>query len=338
MKDIISATEKFKEIYGIDYPMQSPEIVKNRVRSFRSSKDLLIEDRICKGIIDTQSGSDAVLKNIVFDTLGKLNQICEKDKDIGKYTYDIFLSDKKLLIQICPTITHNDILSFDETGRGISSMQHKQEAEYAYDLGYECIHIFDWDDISTILNVICNSEPIHTTCYAEKIDRFTYETFCFQYYIGNPNKYGTYFYGIYSDENLLAVASFRKSTSKQYDWELVRYCETGYTYESSYLNALITKFHEDVDFDNIVIYVDQSKYFGRGLLNAGFKYIKSLYPQRIWSKNTERLLHASISGRQYDDIFHTNYNSDHSLYTQMIEHGWLPVYDCGKKVYVYSEV
>ena len=338
MKDIQKATQRFKELYGIDHPMQSPQMVKNRVRNFRSKSDIQLEDEICNGIRKNSNGNDTTFKHIIYDTFCKFNIPCETDKKVGPYLFDLYLNTKNLLIQICPTITHNDIVSFDKFGNGISSMLHKQEAEYAQNAGYDCIHIFDWDNIFILFESLNSNENVHENLVVEKIDKQTYDLFCLQYYMGNPNKTGTYNYGLYSGSDLLAVMSFRKSTSDCYDWEIVRYCESVYGYNCSYVKLLLDKFISDNQAKNIVMYVDQSKFSGKELMSIGFKLKDTLYPQRIWSKGIERILHTNISGRKYDDIFHTNYNSDHSLYTQMIEHGWLPVYDCGKKVYVYSEV
>lgn len=338
MKDITEATKQFKKCYGVDYPMQSPELVKSRVRNFRSESDLALEDDICECIRKDNSGDDRIFKDIIKSTLTKLGIVCMPNKQVDEFTYDLYLSDMNILIQICPTITHNDVVSFDENGKGISSMLHKQEADCAHAAGYECIHIFDWDSIFILIELLKNNADQYSDCRAEQIDKLTYNIFCQQYFIGNPNKPGTLNYGLYHDNDLLAVMSFRKSTSSRYDWEIVRYCETRYRHSSIYIKSLIDKFIADNKSTNIVMYVDQSKYSGKELLSAGFKDIGMLYPQRIWSKGTQRILHVNISGRTYDEVFHTHYNSNHSLYTQMIEHGWLPIYDCGKNIYVYSEV
>ena len=132
----------------------------------------------------------------------------------------------------------------------------------------------------------------------------------------------------------VAVCSFKKSASKKYDWEIARYCEDTFIYSADRLILILNRFVEENNPTSVVIYVDQSKYSGKELDKAGFKYVETLYPQRMWSKGIQKVLHNTIAGRTYDEVFHTNRNSKHSTYTQMIENGWLPVYDCGKKVYV----
>lgn len=336
MNGIIKATEKFKELYGVDHPMQSPELVKTRVRNFRSDSDLKLEDDICKCIRSHSNGDDQVYKDIIQNTLLNLNIPCVSNKQVGDYLYDLYVPTHNLLIQICTSITHNDIVSFDELGSGISSMQHKQEAESAHIEGYECVHLFDWDNIFVLCELLKSNKPEFTEYTVELVDKLSYDMFCTQYYIGSPNKASVLHYGLYGDNNLIAVMSFRKSTSRIYDWEIVRYCECSYGYNYLHVKQLVDKFIVDNHPNNIVMYVDQSKYSGKELLLSGFSFVGNLYPQRVWSKGTQRILHTNISNRKYDDIFHTNYHSEHSLYTQMIEHGWLPVYDCGKKVYVYS--
>lgn len=338
MNSIDKANKVFSEKYGVDSPMVIPDFVRNFVRNKRSEEDLAIEDNICKKLKESSSGKDSQLKDIFKLTLTELEVKFECNVNIGSFEYDFYIPKKNMLLNICPTVTHNNLFSFDEYGKGVPSIQHKAEAENAFNNGYRCIHVFDWDNIFIILNEISSNTESLKEPVVETLNKVLYKSFISQYSMFSAERPGNKLYGLYSNNDLVAVGSFRKSTSKKYSWEMTRYCEDSCVISEDRLKSIINKFISDVNPENIVTYVDLSKYSGKEYENVGFKYIETIYPQRIWSKGIHRILHNSIAGRKYDDIFHTNYGSTHSTYTQMIENGWLPVYDCGKKTYLFEKV
>ena len=65
------------------------------------------------------------------------------------------------------------------------------------------------------------------------------------------------------------------------------------------------------------------------------KFLTWTEPQEIWSKGTQKITANLLRARGYDQLFGTNYGKGTSNDQLMLEHGWLPVYDCGQKVYVY---
>lgn len=334
MRSIDIANKAFNEKYGTDSPMEFPQFVRKFVRNKRCKSDLEIEDDICKNLKAHSSGDDSYIKRLFRDSLDNLGIDYVTNFQLNTFTYDVYLPDKNLLIQICPTNTHNNLFSFDEYGLGVSSMQHKAEAENAFIHDYNCIHIFDWDNIFNILNVLNTDSKKLGNVSVEHIDKSLFELFINQYSITDNSRTGKLYYGLFSNDDLVAVCSFKKSASKKYDWEIARYCEDTFIYSADRLIPILNRFIKENDPTSVVIYVDQSKYSGKELDKAGFKYVETLYPQRMWSKGIQKVLHNTIAGRTYDEVFHTNRNSKHSTYTQMIENGWLPVYDCGKKVYV----
>lgn len=65
---------------------------------------------------------------------------------IHRYSYDIVIPDKKILIEIDPTCTHNVVNTPWSDHTNILPSYHKNKTDCANDAGYQCIHVFDWDD------------------------------------------------------------------------------------------------------------------------------------------------------------------------------------------------
>ena len=58
-------------------------------------------------------------------------------------------------------------------------------------------------------------------------------------------------------------------------------------------------------------------------------------PAKVWSKGANYITDNYLRSRGYDQIFKTNFGKGTSNEQLMIENGWLPVYDCGQKVFEY---
>ena len=65
------------------------------------------------------------------------------------------------------------------------------------------------------------------------------------------------------------------------------------------------------------------------------KLVRQTPPQEIWSKHEEHVTANLLRQRGYDQLFKTNYGKGSDNEQLMLENGWLPVYDCGMKVFEY---
>ena len=63
--------------------------------------------------------------------------------------------------------------------------------------------------------------------------------------------------------------------------------------------------------------------------------VRTTPPQEIWSKGKNKITANLLRQRGYDQLFRTNFGKGASNDELMIEHGWLPVYDCGQLVYEF---
>lgn len=59
-------------------------------------------------------------------------------------------------------------------------------------------------------------------------------------------------------------------------------------------------------------------------------------PAKVWSKDNLRVTDNLLRQRGYDQLFNANYDKGTSNEQLMLDHGWLPVYDCGQAVYVWN--
>ena len=64
--------------------------------------------------------------------------------------------------------------------------------------------------------------------------------------------------------------------------------------------------------------------------------VRTTPPLEVWSKRKNKITANLLRQRGYDQLFGTNFGKGVSNDELMIEYGWLPVYDCGQRVYEFK--
>ena len=122
---------------------------------------------------------------------------------------------------------------------------------------------------------------------------------------------------------------------KKHDLELLRLCtKRGFSViggASKLMKEAVTRF----EVDNVISYCDRSKFNGIVYENIGMKKIRETAPQEIWSNGQDKITANLLRQRGFDQLFGTNYGKGTSNEQLMMEHGWLPIFDCGQAVYEF---
>ena len=84
---------------------------------------------------------------------------------------------------------------------------------------------------------------------------------------------------------------------------------------------------------SVVSYCDRSKFSGEVYEHLDFLLADKGYPGKRWSKGKQVVNDTLLIAKGYDQIFGTNYGKGTSNEKLMLEHGWLPIYDCGQARY-----
>ena len=262
-----------------------------------------------------------------------------------EHTYEFPLENKQYdfkvgntLIEIDPTYTHS---GYSKSYYGkVSSDYHVLKSNLAEKHGFRCIHVFDWDDWDKIINLL----DTHTDIYARKctvvhVDEPTLHTFINTYHIQNTCKNQKIQIGLYYGSELVQVMTFGQPRyNRKYQWELLRLCtKSGYRVIGG-ASKLFKYFIRNYSPKSIISYCDLSKFSGRVYEQIGMKLHHVSEPSKIWSKNSDKITDNLLRQRGFDQLFKTNFGKGVSNEQLMLEHGWLPVYDCGQAVYEWSDI
>lgn len=253
---------------------------------------------------------------------------------IENRSYDLIIPDQNVLIEIDPTYTHNSFGNhWDEIG--LDKYYHRDKTELAEKHGYRCIHVFDWDDIDKIVESL---QP-KTTLYARKCKIFKIKNevcdeFLKKYHFQGTCRGQLLCLGLVYCDELVEVMTFGKPRySKKHDVELLRLCtkpEYRVVGGASKLFKFATEYY---GLHNIISYCDRSKFSGQVYEQLGMSLIRKTPPQEVWCDGKNKITANLLRQRGFDQLFHTNYGKGTNNNQLMLEHGWLPIYDCGQLVY-----
>lgn len=319
-----------KERYGVDWITDVPEVM----------------NKIKQGLKNTYTNQNNNLDtNRYVSKINKhIGQIL-KDNNI-EFQYEYFIQpcwyDIKVgntLLEIDPTITHNIV--FNPFGKSINSTYHRSKTLLAEKNNFNCIHIFDWDNIDKIIYLITPHKKLYARkCNIMLVNTLNTNSFLNTYHIQGTCKGQIINLGLYDGNELVQLMTFGKPRyNKNYEWELLRLCSK-YTIIGG-AEKLFKYFINTYDPKSIISYCDRSKFRGTvyGILGFTLKTESkgSLHWFNIDTHRhiTNNLLLQRGYSQLHNDNNYTQYSKGDNNEQLMLENNYLPVYDCGQSTYIW---
>lgn len=309
--------------YGVKSPMQVPEF----------------HDKMCETYLE-RHGSDFGVSDVNKHFAQMLNQAgleTEFEYYIGNRRFDIHIKNSNICFEIDPTYTHNTV--GNHWGSGVASNSQLLKTKIAEDGGYRCIHVFDWDDWESILDLVSTRTRVFARkCEIIDLSKEDVDKFLNSYHIQKTCRGQKYAYGLVYFGELVEVMTFGSPRyNRNYEFELLRLCSNPNYSIVGGASKLFKHFVDTVNPGSIISYCDRSKFTGSVYEKIGMSFVRDTEPNKVWSKGTVRITDNLLRQRGFDQLFNTDYGKGTSNEELMIEHGWLPVYDCGQRVYEWRQ-
>lgn len=278
------------------------------------------------------------INKAVADKLNSQEIFTEFECRIERKCYDIHILDTNVLLEIDPTYTHNAVGNHWDKN-GMDKYYHRDKSQLATNNGYRCIHIFDWDNLDKIVNMLKPKENVYArNCIIAEIDYNTASKFETEYHLQGDCRGQKICLGLYHKGELIQVMTFGKPRyNKKYQLELLRLCTHCNYRMVGGAEKLFKYFVRKYNPQSIISYCDLSKFTGDVYQRLGFKHQYSTEPSKIWSRGKDKVTNNLLMQRGYDQLFGADYGKGTSNEQLMLENGWLPVYDCGQAVYTYTD-
>jgi hypothetical protein len=342
----------YRERFGFDYPSQVPEIRAKILSSYEAtlnSGDHGVGRRVSKLNLRWQSLLATRFPDSEFTF----------EKAVGGKSFDLAVEEKKLLIELNPTVTHNGEIAYacilnscalpcakhPATPRN----QHYDRATVARANGYSLVQVYDWDDEASILKLLAGRLDKGFTRYSSrkltlaKISSKEANDFLKSTHIQGGVRGQEFCYGLYSEGDLLAVATFGKArfgAKAEHEW--LRYAVKPNVVIHGGPNRLFSKFVDESSAKSVISYVDFDHSTAPTLFleKAGFVEGAPTGPSLNWSKGNERVAQTTLLKLGADRVLKTSYGSREESGLDnagiMLLEKWLPIYTSGNRVFNWN--
>lgn len=364
-KLISKRTHTIKEKYGVEHCTQSPEILnkmlitkQNNIKKIEEQYNCTNQKKLFKlygqGWLilhipkihikgNTYISNDYLSKISSYEPQYNIAFSSKKENDIGDYIeslgYKIIRSDRKLIspYEIDIYVPSKKIAiefngNYWHSTQYKDSQYHKMKTDLAASKGIRLLHIYEyeWDNNPEIIKSIiksaigCISNKIMARkCKIVEVNKITEKQFIntnhLQGYI--PSNYAI---GLEYNGELVEIATFGKSRFERNKIELLRSC--------SKLNTIViggfSKLIKHCKYDEIITYVNLSKFNGNSYFKAGFNVINNTPANYVYIKNDVVLSRYQCQKKKISKFL--NFFDETLTETEnMLQNNWMKVYDCG---------
>lgn len=262
----------------------------------------------------------------------------------GKKGYRFDFQIDNILLELNPWPFHNTSWNPIPESNPISKSYHFNKTKCAREHGYRCIHIWDWDDQEKIVKSLLPKTPIYARkCEIREVSKDICDEFLNKYHFQNSCRGQTIRYGLYFNDELIQIMTFGKPRyNKNYDYELLRLCTNNEYNVIGGSKKLFSHFLKNYPNNSIISYCDNSKFLGDVYSSIGMilkdkgKPTCHWYHPKLDIHITDNFLRQRGFDQLFGDIFGT-YGKGTSNEELMIQHGFVPIYDCGQSSYIWNK-
>ena len=245
---------------------------------------------------------------------------------INPFEVDIVIPDLKIAIEYCGLYWHSE----NSSGKGYS--YHENKMLKLKDKGYRLLTIFsdEWEQHQDLvkkklLSILgLNVDRIYARkTKVKQIDRKIAAIFINEYHIqGAPIKLPIC-YGLYEEQELVAVMTFRKGDDNKHQYLLNRFCSSKHIIGGA--SKLMKAFIKDFNPQSIYSFADLRWSVGDMYFKLGFEHISDVPPMQTYVfKYVSREHKLKMSKYKLDP------NTTKTEWEVLQENGYDRIWDCGK--------
>ena len=368
-KDIkVKIIDTMNNRYGVEHPLQNESIKNKAIENMKKTMCNRygvshnwsipeVRNKISKTVQERYGVPYFCMKEECFGkngyTISKINRTLAKlledngiysefEYNINNKSYDMHILDTNILIEINPTYTHNSTNPtwfHNSKKEPLAKDYHFNKTILAKNHNYRCIHIWDWDNINKVIDLIKPKERIYARkCILKEVSNKETTEFLNKYHLQNTCRGQNIRLGLYtSDGDLVQIMTFgRPRYNKNFEYELLRLCtKSGYIVIGG-AEKLFNYFINEYKPKSIISYCDNSKFSGNVYTKLGFDIKDFGSPSKHWFNGKIHITDNLLRQRGFDQLFNTNYGKGVSNIELMLSYGFVELYDCGQSIYIYK--
>ena len=281
--------------------------------------------------------NDSIPNKIFASILDKNNIKYIREFTINRYSYDFKVNN--ILIEINPFSTHNSTWGLFSVENKKDAFYHFNKTKIAVENGFRCIHIWDWDNIDIILNMLKNDKiKIYARkCLIKEVGLKDTNRFLNENHLQGTCKNQLIRLGLYYNDELIELMTFGKPRyNKNYNYELLRLCTKLNYIVIGGTKKLFNYFKNNYEYKSLISYCDNSKFLGNVYKELGFNLYSYGEPSKHWynPKTKKHFTDNLVRQLGSDKLIGTNYGKGTNNEEILKENGFVEIYDCGQSTYI----
>lgn len=274
-----------------------------------------------------------------FLTSLNISFIIEDRKEIYPQEIDVLVKDRNIGIEMNGVFWHSDHKKH--------KTYHVEKLERCVDKNIKLLQFWDieWHNYPEICRSIIKTnlglnKVIHARkCQIKNLNYNTTKTFLQDNHI-QGNCRSSVKLGLFYNDELISVMTFGKPRfNKNYEWELIRFCnKIGYNVIGG-ASKLLRYFEKTFIPANLLSYSDRRLFDGKLYEKLGFTCLYNTEPNYFYTKQGVILTRYQAQKHKLKDIL-SDFDADKSEMENMKNNKWYVVYDCGNSVWEinYGEI
>lgn len=247
---------------------------------------------------------------------------------------DCYIESKKVAIEIDGIYWH----SYNHTQ---DKNKHLYKTNLCINNGIRLIHFTDleWNNHKDICkSIILSALGIYDTiiyarnCTVKPIDTTTAKNFININHIDGYVQ-STFNQGLFYNNELIQVISIGKSRYKPNEYELLRMCSK----LNTHVIGGFSKLMKHQPYTEIISYVDKSKFTGNGYISIGFTKLSDTKPNYNYYLGNNKLSRISAQKHKLPKLLGDKFDPNKTEAQNMMDAGYLMLYDCGNYKMIYRK-
>lgn len=256
--------------------------------------------------------------------------------EVSGYELDIYIPSRRIAIEFNGSYWHSELYK--------DRMYHQTKSITALRDGISVLHIFEpeWSGktkvkiVEYIKDILTEHSEIIVDLDIRTISDEEIINFLDEYHIQEAVT-GEICIGAFHNNELVTVMAFDKNDTTERQYELISACWKSSRYAliggSKILNYFISAFNPK----SIISYVDISKLSGSTYEDLGFKCVGVTDPDYYWYNIYNKNIITECENQILNIIGVEGTNTHDSCEDIMDRHGYVRVYTCGKRKFIWGE-
>lgn len=257
-------------------------------------------------------------------------------KAISPYHLDLYSEEHKLAVEVNGRYWHSE-------DKGKDADYHLNKTKMCLNSGLNLLQFWDdeidfkFDIVASMINARLGlgKRVFARKCSLLKISYSDGKKFFEENHLqgcGNPSVT----YGLFENGDLVAAMSFAKPRfSDKFEWEILRFASELNVSVIGGASRLFKAFLQEYNPNSVVSYADRRYSEGALYLILGFEFSHDSKPNYFYTKGGQNISRYAAQKHKLPKLLGDRFDPEKSEYVNMLDAGFVKVYDCGNKVFTW---